>query len=119
MKFCYEHKIVLIADEVYQENIYVTDKKWLSFKRVMMEMGAPYNSLELVSLHSTSKGITGEYISYIYIYIPIYRCGFRGGYMELNNFDLYIQGQVYKVRSFGLCSNVMGQIMVTKISKYF
>ena len=69
MKFCYENKIVLVADEVYQTNIYA-DVKWLSFKRVMMEMGAPYNNLELVSFHSTSKGITGEHIN-IYILIDV------------------------------------------------
>lgn len=37
-------------------------------------MPGPYNKTELVSLHSTSKGIIGE-------------CGFRGGYMEMFNID--------------------------------
>ena len=34
IKFCAKHKLVLLADEVYQDNIYHPDKEWVSFKKV-------------------------------------------------------------------------------------
>ena len=56
-------------------------------------------AVELVSLHSTSKGFLGE-------------CGIRGGYFELAGFDPEVQAQLLKLVSIGLCSNTMGQIAV-------
>ena len=99
VKFCHEHKMVILADEVYQVNIY-GDKPFISFKKVINDMGKPYNEIELVSFHSTSKGVIGE-------------CGLRGGYMELCNFDEYAHGQILKLRSICLCSNTVGQITVS------
>ena len=61
-------------------------------------MGAPYDKQELISYHSTSKGLMGE-------------CGLRGGYMELENIDPYVQGQILKLRTICLCSNTVGQLM--------
>lgn len=61
-------------------------------------MGEPYsNRVELVSLHSTSKGLSGE-------------CGLRGGYMETINLDPFVQATLYKLKSIGLCSNTTGQL---------
>lgn len=42
--------------QVYQDNVYADGSKFHSFKKVMMEMGSPYNSMELASYFSTSKG---------------------------------------------------------------
>ena len=42
--------------------------------KVMMEMGPPYDSMELASFMSCSKGYMGE-------------CGIRGGYVEVVNMD--------------------------------
>lgn len=47
---------MLIADEVYQANIYVDNKDFFSFKKVACDMGL-LNDVPLVSLHSISKGI--------------------------------------------------------------
>ena len=56
-----QEKLVLIADEVYQTNIYAAGKQFVSFKKVLMEMGEEYsNSVLLVSLNSISKGFYGE-----------------------------------------------------------
>lgn len=67
------HSILVIADEVYQENIYSKDRKFISFRKVLAEMGPPYNNeVEMISFHSISKGLMGE-------------CGLRGGYMEIHN----------------------------------
>jgi alanine transaminase len=98
-KFCAENGIVLLADEVYQRNVYAPGKTFLSAKKVALETVGCEN-LQLVSFHSTSKGVIGE-------------CGRRGGYMELHNIDSYVQSQLYKLASSGLCSNVPGQIMTS------
>mmetsp|Transcript_24831 Transcript_24831/g.49481 ORF Transcript_24831/g.49481 Transcript_24831/m.49481 type:complete len:652 (+) Transcript_24831:122-2077(+) len=98
-KFCAKHDIVLLADEVYQRNIYDPTKEFISAKKVAMETPGCEN-LQLVSFHSTSKGLIGE-------------CGRRGGYMELHNIDPYVQTQLYKLASSGLCSGVAGQVMTS------
>ncbi len=100
LQFCYDHQVILLADEVYQENVYNPDRrKWRSFKAVLQEMEPEVrNNCELVSFHSTSKGFLGE-------------CGFRGGYMELVNINKDVQEQILKKFSMSLCSNVPGQIM--------
>jgi alanine transaminase len=56
VKFCKDEELVLLADEVYQENIYVTNKKINSFKKIARSMGYNGDDLQLVSLHSVSKG---------------------------------------------------------------
>ena len=55
------------------------------------------DSVELISLHSISKGIIGE-------------CGLRGGYFETHNIDKYASEQIYKLKSIELCSNTIGQV---------
>jgi len=102
-KFCSKYGIVLLADEVYQKNIYTPDKEFISAKKVALETPGCEN-LQLISFHSTSKGFIGE-------------CGRRGGYMELHHIDPYVQSQMYKLASSGLCSNVPGQIMTSVMVK--
>lgn len=96
VKFAHEHNLVICADEVYQKNIYC-DKPFISMKKIMHDLGAPYNQTELISFHSTSKGLTGE-------------CGLRGGYMELENIDPYVKSQILKMRTITLCPNTVGQL---------
>ena len=96
IKFCYSKGLVLLADEVYQTNIYL-NKPWYSFRKVLSEM--PEYKVELFSFHSTSKGVIGE-------------CGRRGGYVEALNIDEDVLDELYKLASINLCSNVMGQIGV-------
>jgi len=96
VRFCSEHGLVLMADEVYQENIYEPTLPFHSFKKVLKSM-SPEPPLQLVSFHSTSKGFIGE-------------CGLRGGYFELCGFDEEVQGQLLKLVSIGLCSNTIGQM---------
>ncbi|EJK50290.1 hypothetical protein THAOC_30762 [Thalassiosira oceanica] len=98
-KFCAKHDIVLLSDEVYQRNIYVDTKEFVSAKKVAVETPGCEN-LQLISFHSTSKGLIGE-------------CGRRGGYMELHNIDAYVHTQLYKLASSGLCSGVDGQMMMS------
>jgi aspartate/methionine/tyrosine aminotransferase len=60
IEFTHDKKIMLLADEVYQKNIYV-DKKFVSLRKTLNKMGEPYsNNLEIASYHSISKGLLGE-----------------------------------------------------------
>ncbi|VDM25604.1 unnamed protein product [Toxocara canis] len=43
IRFAVKHKLFLMADEVYQDNIYAEGSKFHSFKKVMMGMGEPYS----------------------------------------------------------------------------
>lgn len=99
--FCSKHNLVLLADEVYQENVYDAELEFYSCKRAACELGLDKaNAIELVSFHSTSKGLFGE-------------CGRRGGYMEMMGFDPAIRDQMYKLASSNLCANVPGQVMTS------
>ena len=73
LRFCGKHSLILMADEVYQENVWLESRPFHSFKKVLHTM-ADAPKVQLVSFHSTSKGFLGE-------------CGMRGGYFELCNFD--------------------------------
>ncbi|NWI23123.1 ALAT2 aminotransferase, partial [Sula dactylatra] len=61
IKFAFEEKLFLMADEVYQDNVYAEGSAFHSFKKVLFEMGPPYSEVvELASFHSVSKGFMGE-----------------------------------------------------------
>lgn len=74
-----EEKLVVMADEVYQTNIF--EGSFHSFKKGLRDLqkseknkDGKFDNLELASLHSISKGMVGE-------------CGHRGGYLEMVGFD--------------------------------
>ena len=93
--FAREHDLTILADEVYQENIYRPGDRFFSFARVMVEQGE--REVSLFSFHSCSKGFLGE-------------CGQRGGYMELRNVPPDVVAQVTKLQSVALCANLTGQV---------
>lgn len=97
LEFAHDKKMLVMADEVYQENIY-GDHKFYSMRSILEEMGDPYkNSLEMVSMHSISKGFTGE-------------CGLRGGYFEFVNLDDFAKEMIYKLKSMKFCPPTPGMI---------
>mmetsp|Transcript_39058 Transcript_39058/g.89983 ORF Transcript_39058/g.89983 Transcript_39058/m.89983 type:complete len:534 (-) Transcript_39058:223-1824(-) len=101
VEFCVAEKLVLMADEVYQENIWRPDRPFFSFRKVAVELGyedVQGGDLQLISFHSVSKGFIGE-------------CGIRGGYFELFGIDDDVKAQMYKLASISLCSNTPGQVM--------
>ena len=101
VKFAYHNKIVLMADEVYQENIYQDVTPFVSARKVMKDLGEPYASgVELISFHTVSKGTLGE-------------CGMRGGYFEMFNIAQGTVDEIYKVASINLSPNVVGQAMMS------
>ncbi|PQE33201.1 aminotransferase class I and II protein [Rutstroemia sp. NJR-2017a WRK4] len=101
IEFAAEKQLVVMADEVYQTNVF--EGKFHSFKQVLRDMqkASPgkYDTVELASLHSISKGMVGE-------------CGHRGGYFELCGFDPEVVEQIYKFVSISLCAPVVGQCLV-------
>jgi glutamate--glyoxylate aminotransferase len=65
------------------------EKPFVSAKKVMGDLGAPYSDeVELASFHTVSKGVLGE-------------CGLRGGYVELTNFHPGTVDEMYKVGGGG------------------
>lgn len=99
IKFAYEEGLFIMADEVYQDNVYGEGMKFYSFKKVMQEMGEPYKNMELASFMSASKGYMGE-------------CGLRGGYCEIINIDPEVKKMLLKSVSARLCSSVLGQAVM-------
>lgn len=92
--------LVIIADEVYQNNVF--EGKFYSFKKVLSDMilkDEKFKTVQLASLHSTSKGVSGE-------------CGQRGGYMELVGFTPEVKAVLFKLACISLCSVVSGQALV-------
>jgi len=96
IKFAHKENLFLLADEVYQHNVYAEGSEFHSFKKVMMEMGAPYSTMELASFMSCSKGYMGE-------------CGIRGGYSEVVNMEPQVMAMLQKSISAKLCPTVIGQ----------
>ena len=101
IKWAATEKLVIMADEVYQTNVFVG--KFYSFKKGLRDLQkaepGKYDNVELASLNSISKGMVGE-------------CGHRGGYFELVGFDPEVQAQILKFISIMLCPPVIGQCLV-------
>jgi aspartate/methionine/tyrosine aminotransferase len=97
VRFAEKYNLAIIADEVYQENVY--DGRFSSFAKMVGRATVP-----LFSLHSVSKGFYGE-------------CGHRGGYVELrnapsiDNSDMSFIDILVKQASVSLCSNTVGQVL--------
>ena len=97
INFAKAHHLAIIADEVYQDNVY--GGEFISFAKAL---GA--DTVPLFSLHSISKGFFGE-------------CGHRGGYLEVRNppqvagTDLNFIDLLLKQASVSLCANTAGQIL--------
>lgn len=97
IRLCEKYGLVLLADEVYQDNLHEREKHGFnSFKKLVRKLDS---NIPLVSFHSISKGVTGE-------------CGRRGGYFELANVSDEVVALIYKMVSVGLCPPLGGQVGV-------
>ncbi|KAK2883793.1 hypothetical protein Q8A67_017430 [Cirrhinus molitorella] len=95
IRFAAEEQLFLL---VYQDSVFADGSEFLSYKRVLVEMGEPYSDrVQLASMHSLSNGIMGE-------------CGFRMGYMELVNVDEAVMLYTEVLLTGDLCPPVIGQI---------
>ncbi|PSN75229.1 PLP-dependent transferase [Corynespora cassiicola Philippines] len=101
LQFAAEKQLVVLADEVYQTNVFKGE--FISFKKALRDLQkerpGKFDHIELASLHSVSKGMVGE-------------CGHRGGYFELIGFDPEVAQEIYKFISIQLCPPVLGQCIV-------
>jgi len=102
LDFANENNLLVIADEVYQHNVYDENSKFHSFKKVMFTK--TNHRIELASTMSASKGFMGE-------------CGLRGGYCEISNFRDDVRAILYKGLSSWLCPSVLGQITMDCVVK--
>ncbi|CBZ52615.1 Aminotransferase, related [Neospora caninum Liverpool] len=96
ISFCDTERLVLLADEVYQDNVYGS-VPFVSARKVLHQMGA---SVTLFSFHSSSKGLVGE-------------CGLRGGLMHVDTVNEDVRLQMYKLVSMFMCGNTLGQLAIT------
>jgi len=96
LDFAHEHGLSVLADEVYQDNVWRPEDRFVSFASVL-EAGA-LRDVSLFSFHSVSKGYLGE-------------CGHRGGYLECRNVPGPVQDEITKLQSIALCANTVGQIV--------
>jgi alanine transaminase len=92
--FCEKYGLAILADEVYQENVYDPASEFHSFRKVVLQL---QSSVPVASLNSLSKGFVGE-------------CGLRGGYAEFLNWDPEVMTVINKLASIFLCSNTVAQV---------
>jgi aspartate/methionine/tyrosine aminotransferase len=96
INFAKKHGLSIMADEVYQDNIYSLNGMFNSFAKVMHQLGE--KSISLFSFHSVSKGYMGE-------------CGHRGGFLEIRNVPADVLAEFIKLQSISLCANTVGQLV--------
>ena len=61
LQFAYRHNLIVLADEVYQHNVYAPGRSFVSFKKVLHSLGGSISKeLQLASFMSCSKGFMGE-----------------------------------------------------------
>jgi alanine transaminase len=92
--FSEKYSLAILADEVYQENIYDPASEFHSFRKVVLQV---QSSVPVVSLHSLSKGFVGE-------------CGLRGGYAEFLNWRPEVMAIFNKLASIWSYSNTAAQV---------
>ena len=95
--FARRHGLSVLADEVYQDNVYQAGARFASFAGALERKGI--RDVSLFSFHSTSKGYLGE-------------CGHRGGWVECRNVPADTMAQLVKLQSVALCANTVGQVVV-------
>ncbi|MEI7880946.1 MAG: aminotransferase class I/II-fold pyridoxal phosphate-dependent enzyme [bacterium] len=95
INFARKHHLAILADEVYQDNIYLSSDSFISFAKVLEKHHI--KDVSLFSFHSCSKGLLGE-------------CGIRGGYFECRNIPGDVLLEITKMRSVSLCANTVGQV---------
>ncbi|XP_005951073.1 alanine aminotransferase 1 [Haplochromis burtoni] len=75
IQFAAAERVLLLADEVYQDSVYGKDREFISYKKVLFEMDIELaETVQLISFHSLSSTCIRE-------------CGLRAGYMEVVNMD--------------------------------
>ncbi|KAG8003401.1 Alanine aminotransferase 2 [Nibea albiflora] len=98
IQFAAAERLLLLVDEVYQESVYGQGREFISYKKVLFEMGKEYSeTVQMVSFHSISSASFGE-------------CGLRAGYMEVLNMDPEVMHYVDTLLCTNICAPVTGQL---------
>lgn len=97
IQFAHCEKLFVLADEVYQKNVY--NSEFVSFKKVYMDMGDPYDKCDFASVNSVSFGKMCE-------------AGLRGGYTEVCNLLPDVKANYFKLLSSNLCPSSISQALV-------
>jgi len=98
LQVCHKEQLCLLADEVYQDNVYGKARPFISARSVLAKAGGKLlQEVQLLTFHTVSKGALGE-------------CGLRGGMVEVMNVPPDVEAQMYKLASINLSPNVTGQI---------
>lgn len=100
IKFAHKEKLFILADEIYQENVYSETSEFYSFKKVKHELGPPFDKMELASFISASKGIYGE-------------CGLSGCCVEFDEIDECVREQIKRSQSNLLGPNMVSQVVLS------
>ncbi|HET8541553.1 MAG TPA: aminotransferase class I/II-fold pyridoxal phosphate-dependent enzyme [Anaeromyxobacter sp.] len=95
LEFARAHGLSVLADEVYQDNVWLSGARFTSFASALEKHAI--RDVSLFSFHSVSKGYLGE-------------CGHRGGYLECRNVPGDVMDEITKLQSISLCANSVGQI---------
>ncbi|XP_037553734.1 alanine aminotransferase 2-like [Nematolebias whitei] len=98
IKFAAAEKLLLLVDEVYQDSVYAQNQEFISYKKVLFEMGPVFReNVELVSFHSLSCACVAE-------------CGLRAGFMEVINMDPEVTHFVDTLLCTDISTPVTGQL---------
>ncbi|XP_064189984.1 alanine aminotransferase 2-like [Anguilla rostrata] len=94
-----EERLILVVNEVDQDSVHGEGSEFVSYRKVLFEMGPQFSdAVELISLHSISRGLMGE-------------GGLRSGYMEVLNVDPAVISTFQRtLLSVDICPPVPGQI---------
>ncbi|XP_041098597.1 alanine aminotransferase 1-like [Polyodon spathula] len=100
IRFAASEGLYLLVDEVYQDSVFGLGRAFLSYKKVLYEMGPEFSSrVELAAIHSASKGVTGE-------------CGFRCGFIEFVNLDPQVKTLSSSYFSINSVPPMSGQLVL-------
>ena len=95
--FARRNRLIILADEVFQDTVYKEGASFTSFKKVVAtDKKGP---VDLFSFHSASSALLGE-------------GGFRAGYFEVYNLNSEVHDHFKKLKTMHVCSNTAGQIVV-------
>ncbi|KAL3180555.1 hypothetical protein MRX96_009101 [Rhipicephalus microplus] len=79
--FAYENELIILADEIFEHNVYNNKRPFYSVRKTIHAMGGPFTRVPVVTFSSISKGFAAE-------------GGLQAGYMEAINLDQVDRGNL-------------------------
>lgn len=96
IRFAAAEGLLLLVDEVYQDYLFEDGAEFISYKKVLFEMGPEFStSVQMVSFHSVSS--LGE-------------CGLRAGYMQTVNIEPGVKHFVDTMLCTDISTPITGQL---------